>query len=337
MKPYKHGTLYREVIYIKKISSGTPDIYITMDSSIEEDVVAYAAIPSGGKPGSTIRINPSYNWCLSDVKKNIIVHELGHNLGLVHTDYLSTGESENYIFGTPLYDSESVMHHSVGAWNGFSDGDIAAIHILYGEPVYDAYIDAGNLALKSTYYTYSLQHSTYCHNVQYYWYGDNIYVSAGQGTPIANLAFNALGSNSLNVRVVVPGANREYTFTKNITVNSSLTSLPTPVITGSHTSALPSTVVSLNATCNTTLPVSYEWTVSNGQIIYSYGSNIKVSSFSWPPILSTVKCRVKCDDFVSEWGTYDISILRSVPPGDGPCVICGSTGICDCETIIILD
>ncbi len=103
-----------------------------------------AGFPSRGKPHKYIQIYGlnSYN---TNVVEHVITHEMGHSVGLRHTDWFSrqscgqSGESANpdgaiHIPGTPTgYDSTSIMLACFGSDEDgeFNGNDITALRYLY--------------------------------------------------------------------------------------------------------------------------------------------------------------------------------------------------------------
>lgn len=115
-----------------------PDILIRSDSgSLPNNTIAAASWPTNGNPGASIKVNLDFDsnkTIPSSQKLYNMVHELGHCLGLRHTNWKIIGESEaNYIQGTPETDPNSVMNGGTANsyWMGFSDGDKKAIEKLY--------------------------------------------------------------------------------------------------------------------------------------------------------------------------------------------------------------
>jgi len=87
---------------------------------------AYMA-SSTGQPGKAIFINTYFNNLSASKKINAMVHELGHNFGLTHTNELKG----TLISCTPLVDYDSVMFPITHEWTGFSVYDNIAISTLY--------------------------------------------------------------------------------------------------------------------------------------------------------------------------------------------------------------
>lgn len=117
------------------------DIIIQVDNgTLPSNTIAAATFPSNGRAGSVIQVNTDFNNGVisSGQKRYNIVHELGHCIGLRHTNWASRGESANphganTVPGTPTSDFNSVMNGGTAnnTWNGFSINDILAVRILY--------------------------------------------------------------------------------------------------------------------------------------------------------------------------------------------------------------
>ena len=94
----------------------------------EPNAVAVAEFPyADGSPGRTIRIAKKFDNTLLDFKVAVATHELGHIIGLAHTDVEAAG---NLIPGTPETDAESIMNYSYGP-QILSSNDVKAVETLY--------------------------------------------------------------------------------------------------------------------------------------------------------------------------------------------------------------
>jgi Dual-action HEIGH metallo-peptidase/Bacterial tandem repeat domain 1 len=119
--------------------------FLSDGNSLPDKTVASASFPSGGAPGSKIRINLDFNKnqnLSSPQKRYNMVHELGHCIGLRHTNWVARGETvgsfgANQIPNTPTTDGNSVMNGGTAqfSWAGFSGADITAVQVLYPEPL----------------------------------------------------------------------------------------------------------------------------------------------------------------------------------------------------------
>jgi len=114
---------------------------ILNDGTYNSFTLAQASWPINGNAGPTIIINldaGANRTFTSSQKKYNIVHELGHCIGLRHTNWNGLGESTGIgISGTPNTgtnpDPNSVMNGNtaLNSWNGFSTYDIVALQNLY--------------------------------------------------------------------------------------------------------------------------------------------------------------------------------------------------------------
>jgi hypothetical protein len=116
-------------IYFSEVSAAaSANITVSTYFDDKTTIAANAEFPlSGGKPGSRIFINTHFNSLTSGVKLSIMAHELGHTVGLLH----SNQRDGMFVNGTPVADPNSVMNSSVPSWVGFTGGDQTAIRMLY--------------------------------------------------------------------------------------------------------------------------------------------------------------------------------------------------------------
>ncbi len=89
---------------------------------------ALGELPLGGSPGSRVRINRFVEGGFnSNQRVYIMAHELGHTIGMRHTD----SQDGVHVEGTEATDDYSVFNTKVGSWNGFSSGDVIALSSMY--------------------------------------------------------------------------------------------------------------------------------------------------------------------------------------------------------------
>ncbi len=115
-------------LFLREVtSSSAADVTVTLDYA-NDTWIARGALPaSSGRPGTMVIINTKYNYLSAGYKEFAITHELGHNIGFLHTDQTSGV----FINGTPTTDAKSVMNSVAMPWAGFTAGDIKAVQILY--------------------------------------------------------------------------------------------------------------------------------------------------------------------------------------------------------------
>ena len=93
-----------------------------------------AGFPSGGNPyPGPVYIGTGTTAYGVDMVEHVITHEIGHTIGLCHTNGGGSGVGCILILGTPSMDASSVFNATPPAvtTGELSSGDIAALNILY--------------------------------------------------------------------------------------------------------------------------------------------------------------------------------------------------------------
>lgn len=121
------------------------DIVISKANLFYSNVCAEGEFPvsSNAKPGKHVRINSVFykdidTYLSTNEKIFLMMHEIGHNLGLRHTDCAVNGEGVSdvgmvKIPGTPDTDSNSYMNSSTCgySWTGMPEYDAVALNYLW--------------------------------------------------------------------------------------------------------------------------------------------------------------------------------------------------------------
>lgn len=115
-------------LFLSEVSSSSAANTVINTAYSAENWVARAYLPSSNRrPGFQMTINTKYNSLDSGRKLFTMVHEMGHIFGFYHTNQTQG----IFIQGTPRTDANSVMNSFVLPWNGFTNGDITAVQIIY--------------------------------------------------------------------------------------------------------------------------------------------------------------------------------------------------------------
>jgi predicted Zn-dependent protease len=111
-------------------TTSTPsyNVLVTTMYDANTTTIAQAYYPQyTGTAGKQVTVNTYYNYLSASYKVFAMTHELGHTIGLTHTDQTYG----SLIPGTPETDPNSVMNSFVLPWNGFTPYDITAVTTVY--------------------------------------------------------------------------------------------------------------------------------------------------------------------------------------------------------------
>ncbi|WP_420574613.1 M57 family metalloprotease [Kordia sp.] len=123
------------LFFVRVFNANQANITVRSDFGVEPaNVLGRAGFPSNGRVFNRVTLNVDR---LADfgfsVRRNTIIHELGHCVGLRHTDWRNNGEGGAVnIPGTTENDTQSVMWHIIrNRANPFTNGDLTAFRALF--------------------------------------------------------------------------------------------------------------------------------------------------------------------------------------------------------------
>jgi hypothetical protein len=135
---YYYNQLYTNTFFYRSETYSQCKIYITNGQLSENNCGGWGDYPAAGFNGSTLYLDEDFIVENSEDLVLLIAHQMGHIIGLRHTDWYEQGENEAWqITGTPEYpatDGSSMMNKVTcdKSWGGFSYYDQVAIHSILG-------------------------------------------------------------------------------------------------------------------------------------------------------------------------------------------------------------
>ncbi|QHI36438.1 hypothetical protein IMCC3317_18010 [Kordia antarctica] len=122
------------LFFVRVTNANQADITIRSDFGVESsNVLGRAGFPSNGRVFNTVTLNVDALGAFgATIRRNVVIHELGHCVGFRHTDWSANGEgSAVNIPGTSANDTGSIMWHTARGGNAFSTGDLVAFRALF--------------------------------------------------------------------------------------------------------------------------------------------------------------------------------------------------------------
>lgn len=115
------------------VTSNSDDANLKISSFYENSqTIARGNCALNGSVGKFIDINTFYNYLSGSEKINTLVHEIGHVVGLAHTNGQSDFCTPILVSGTSAFnDPNAVMYPYSHVWNGFSSDEILTVEKIY--------------------------------------------------------------------------------------------------------------------------------------------------------------------------------------------------------------
>lgn len=130
--------------FTRVFSSFNADIIIVRDNSLPLGVCGQGVWPfPNGRAGNRVFISENtlitYGITSAGELQQLIAHEIGHCVGMWHTNSTPSSPGGGYIPTTPVSDPASVFNGSNcgTSWIGFSTGDISGLNYLYNVLVFN--------------------------------------------------------------------------------------------------------------------------------------------------------------------------------------------------------
>ena len=122
------------LFFVRVFNANQAHITIRSDFGVEgTNVLGRAGFPSNGRPFDLVTLNVDrIDDFGADIRRNVIIHELGHCVGLRHTNWQANGERGAVnIPGTSAFDSGSIMWSTANGGTPFTTGDLTAFRALF--------------------------------------------------------------------------------------------------------------------------------------------------------------------------------------------------------------